>query len=172
MLNVRSRYLPALGALLALGILLPARAAAVVNYVIDDGGINAAVGVGFPGGDLMALNRFAVQPDGGSIESVQINWALIPNGTPAKILVFNDPNNDGDTSDLVLLEQIDVTTAGGGFNNNYTDYVFPTTPVNGEFYVGAMISGMSFWSLPKSSMIWAICASVVVSLNLNATTWR
>ena len=87
MLNVRSRYLPALGALLALGILLPARAAAVVNYVIDDGGINAAVGVGFPGGDLMALNRFAVQPDGGSIESVQINWALIPNGTPAKILV-------------------------------------------------------------------------------------
>ena len=56
-----------LGALVAIGVLLPERAKAVVNYVVDDGTINSAVGVGGAGGDLMALNRFTVQAGGGEV---------------------------------------------------------------------------------------------------------
>ena len=144
MLTIFQRSGALLGVLVTLGALLPERAGAVVNYVVDDGTINSAVGVGGAGGDLMALNRFTVQAGGGEVTNVQVNWAMIANNSNAKLLIFNDPTNDGNPGDLVLLNQLDVTTQdGGGFNNTYTDYLFPTTPVSGEFYVGVLVSGMS-----------------------------
>lgn len=144
MFTIKTSTFALLGALSIVAASLTERADAVVNYVIDDGSINTAVGVGGPGGDLIAINRFAVQAGGGEITNIQINWALIANNSNAKLLIFNDPTDDGDPIDLVLLNQLDVTTQdGGGFNNTYTDYVFPTTPVSGEFYVGVQVSGMS-----------------------------
>ncbi|MEM9281612.1 MAG: hypothetical protein AAGA96_07300, partial [Verrucomicrobiota bacterium] len=117
----------------------PESASAAIPYIVDDGTITHSAGVGAPGGDLIALNRFTTQTGGEEITSIQINWTLVADGTSATLLVYDDPSNDGNPDDLVLLNQVSVTTeGGGGFNNSFTDHLFPNTSVMGEFYVGAL----------------------------------
>lgn len=127
----------------------PSSALAAVSYLVDDGTITHSVGVGAPGGDLIALNRFTTQVGGEDITNIQINWTGIANGTNATLVIYDDPNDDGNPNDLVLLNQVNVTTSGGGgFNNSFTDHLFPNTSVTGEFYVGALVSGMAATDFP------------------------
>jgi hypothetical protein len=108
---------------------------------IDDGTSEDALGF-TAGGEIAWIQRFG---GGGStnLTNVQVSWGTpaFPggapgNGSPVKVLVYNDPNNDGDPSDAVLIQQINTTVA-----NVDTDIfnTIPITPVvlNGVFFVGA-----------------------------------
>jgi hypothetical protein len=122
----------------------PSPAHAAVSYLMDDGSITHSIGVGASGGDLMVLNRFDTHIGGEDITNIQINWTGIADGTAATLVIYDDPNDDGNPDDLVLLNQTAVTTAGGaGFNNSFTDHIFPNTSVMGQFYVGALVTGTS-----------------------------
>jgi hypothetical protein len=120
------------------------KANGAVDYIHDDGGRpDFNVGVGGAGGDLLVLNRFVSDPGGNGIETVSVNWTSIASNFPATIVIYDDPNNDGDLSDLVLLTEITVVTANRGNNSrNFTDYALPQTIVSGDFYVGAYIQNM------------------------------
>ena len=113
-----------------------------VNYIADDGANNVNVGVGGSGGDLLVLNRFTVQPTGDGIVEIQVNWTGIASNFPAKVAVYDDPNDDGDLSDLVLLHESDVQTNSVG-GNTYASYIIPNTFVSGDFYVGAYVENMA-----------------------------
>ena len=121
------------------------KANGAVDYIYDDGDRpDFNIGVGGAGGDLLVLNRFVSDPGGNGIETVSINWTGIATNFPATIVIYDDPNNDGDLSDLVLLTELSVVTANRGNNSrNFTDYALPQTIVAGDFYVGAYVQNMS-----------------------------
>ncbi len=117
-----------------------------VDYRYDDGSTELLVGW-MMGGDICWMHRFDEMPGCETIVDVQTIWgsAAFPgyspgNGTPAKIHVWEDPTDDGDPSDIVLIASEPVTV-----QNVDTDImnIYPLgTPVaiNGEFYVGVAIS--------------------------------
>ena len=108
----------------------------------DDGASNGAVRSGEPvTGWLQRFGEIGVDTP---VPSVQVVWggqplAGVPNGAPAQVLVFEDPNDDGDPSDAVLLDQIPVMTA----NANTDTYNVIPLPVprmiTGYFFLGAAI---------------------------------
>jgi len=128
------------------------KANGAVDYIHDDGRPNQNVGVGGSGGDLLVLNRFVSQPDGNGIEEVSINWTGIASSFPATIVVYEDPNDDGDLSDLILLTELSVVTANTGTNGvnsrTFTSYGIPNTLVSGDFYVGAYVQNMGGTDYP------------------------
>jgi hypothetical protein len=116
------------------------------DYVVDDGTAGVILGPGMcpnPGRDFIWLNQFNVEPGGQRITHVAAAWSSYsPEGTPATVLIYDDPNNDGDPTDAVL-----ITTAPAiahdafGLNPNlrFTQYEVPSTHVGdiGEsFFIG------------------------------------
>ena len=108
---------------------------------LDDGSSENMLGWG-AGGDMAWIQRFG---SGGTtnLNNVQLAFgsAAFPglspgNGSPATVLVYDDPNDDGIPNDLVLIQQIPTVVA-----NVDTDMMntIPVTPVNlnGIFFVGA-----------------------------------
>ena len=107
----------------------------------DDGSSEDALGF-TAGGEIAWIQRF-----GGvgvtQVTNVQVSWGTpaFPggapgNGSPVKVLLYDDPNDDGDPTDAVLIQQVNTTVA-----NVDTDIlnVIPVTPVamNGIFFAGA-----------------------------------
>ncbi len=112
-------------------------------------------------GDLMWLNSYQVAAGGELIKSIDLTWGAPPrplntgnsttpttNGLadwqnrayPATVLLYSDPNNDGNPNDAKLLAQADTTIA------NPNTPQFTTTPINptelkvGQtFFVGALV---------------------------------
>ena len=110
---------------------------------LDDGSSETLIG--FTGGGGLAW----IQGFGGdgstSLDDVQVAWgsAAYPgsspgNGSPATLLVYDDPDDDGDPTDAVLVEQIATWV-----QNVDTD-VFNTVPItpvvlHGRFFIGASL---------------------------------
>ena len=75
-----------------------------VVYSIDDGTAGAFVGV--TNGTLTFANGFTAVAGGEVIQSIEIAWGLVANGTSFTARLWSDPNGDGSPSDAVeLLEQ-------------------------------------------------------------------
>ena len=72
------------------------------------------------------LNCFDVIPSGDEITSVDVAWGQMSNGGPSKVLVYEDPNDDGDPTDAVLLTQVATTVANAGTNSFTTVSIPPT----------------------------------------------
>ena len=116
------------------------------DYRYDSGATDNLLGW-YSGGDMCWMHRFDEIPGGSVITSVQTIWGSAlytgynpPDGTAAQLFVWEDPTDDGDPSDIVLLTTENVVTM-----NTDTDImnIYPlTTPValSGEFYVGAVLS--------------------------------
>ena len=120
-------------------------AAALVTYSIDDGTAEDGVGEGGPyGGDVLFLNEFAVAPDGNVIASISVafgspnkaadNAALI--GLPYTVLLYSDPNGDGNPSDATLLAFADGIITTANTNTFLTTTIKPTTVTTSDFFVG------------------------------------
>ena len=122
--------------LLTLG---PAANATAQNpYTLDDGTADTFIGVGEPPFGLAALNHFIAQPQAETIVSVSIAWGQVPDNSPATILLYKDPDGDGDPNDAQLIDGALVATANGG-SNTFSTYNFsaPFTFAPGEsFFVG------------------------------------
>ena len=113
-------------------------------YMIDDGSAEDAIGLTL-GGDVIALNEFAVVPGAEAIDSVSIAWGtpVFPDpsldGLPYTVCIWSDPNGDGSPTDAVLL-----TTASGVVANQGTDTFITTniaaTIATSNFFVGFLIT--------------------------------
>lgn len=116
------------------------------DYRYDDGDTDNLLGW-YSGGDMCWMHRFDEVAGCSTITNVQTIWGSAlypgynpPDGTAAKLFVWEDPTDDGDPSDIVLLTTEDVVT-----QNTDTDImnVYPlSTPatISGEFYVGAVLT--------------------------------
>lgn len=69
------------------------------DYTIDDGTGDVNLGL-VSGGTLVWLNQFQAFAGAEHIQRVNIAWGEIDPGRIAKIMIFADPNNDGDPQDI------------------------------------------------------------------------
>jgi len=99
------------------------------------------------GGDMCWLHRFGESEGQGTIEEIHCIYgsAMYPgycpdNGTACEVYVWDDPTNDGDPSDCVLLTQ--EPTVVQNVDLDVYNIIVLSTPVyvTGEFYVGCCLS--------------------------------
>ena len=112
-----------------------------VSYAVDDGTGEQFIGAG--GGDMIWLNRFNVTTSGGTINALSVAWgSFIPDGTPTSVLLYDDPNNDGDPVDAVLVASAVVGSRNPGASTLTTVSIPPTFVGNlgDSFFVGAHIT--------------------------------
>jgi len=78
------------------------------------------------------------------VVDIQVVWGggggiNMVNGAPAEVLLFDDPNEDGDPADAVLIDQVPVLTASVD-TDGYNIVTLPIPRVlNGYFFVGAAL---------------------------------
>ncbi|MCY2958870.1 MAG: hypothetical protein NTY35_01800 [Planctomycetota bacterium] len=111
------------------------------QYALDDGLPNSGLTYGIPA-DYCWFQSFTTVGATDAITSVQVMWqpGQIPAGTTVHLCVWEDPNNDRDPADAILVR--DVTATVPNVNSyTYTNYplLAPAT-VNGGFFIGAFLT--------------------------------
>jgi hypothetical protein len=106
------------------------------SYQYDDGTAEASVRV-TGGGDICWMHSHTVLPGLDRIVSIEVAWGNIPNGSPARVFVWEDPNDDGNPTDAVLIAQQNVVVANA--NTGVFNVVALSSPptVTGKFFIGA-----------------------------------
>lgn len=115
------------------------------NLGVDDGTTEASVGL-FDDGTLIWFNALEATPDCELISEIWIVWGSFgspsspPNGSAAHVYLWEDPNDDGNPSDAVLLmaHPVEVQNSGTGAEARYN---IPITRVSGSFFLGASYDG-------------------------------
>jgi hypothetical protein len=116
---------------------------AVDEYMIDDGTGENSIGL-TAGGTIYFLNRFNVLAGFGTVTHVRVAWGqTIP--APAMVLVWDDPNNDGNPTDVTgahVLTSAAVVQDGGNTDTYFTyDVTDAGVGATGDaFYVGVCAS--------------------------------
>ncbi len=113
-------------------------------YDIDDGLSNDSIGL-VAGGELAWMTGF--NANGGSDVITEISTtfgstagATVPANQPVEIAIWDDPTNDMDPTDAVLV----FSVAGVSANENsdtFNAYAIPSVAVSGVFFIGVSING-------------------------------
>jgi len=97
------------------------------------------------GGEMVWMQKFA-GPASTSVSSIQVTWgsAAFPgagpgNGSPSKVALWDDPNDDGDPGDAVLVQLVN-TTVSSVDTDVFVTVPIPQSVVNGVFFLGAGLS--------------------------------
>jgi hypothetical protein len=115
------------------------------SYLYDDGSVESGASAGI---DLDICWIHSFDAVGGMDTIVRVSTAFgvpgfpgtsPPNGTPVRICVWEDPNEDGDPTDAVLMAEV-VDQLKQGATGVIVDYDVPPTPVVGTFFVGVILS--------------------------------
>lgn len=126
--------------LLSFPLLLGSAMGATNQYARDDGSAEAALGYGVPQ-DYCWMQWFDAVGGADTITSIQ---AYIPSttpvGTPITFCVWNDPSNDGNPIDAMLVSMTTTTVQQGGPNVFMHYPLLQAAPVTGRFFVGAYLT--------------------------------
>lgn len=114
-------------------LLSPVKAATI--YQIDDGVGEESIGVTTPGIAWAWMNNFTASGGQDQITSVSIVWGQVSDGLAALVKIWDDPNNDGNPSDRVLLNTLDVIISNAN-TDIFNLYDIADTLVSGSFFVG------------------------------------
>jgi len=116
------------------------------DFFYDDGTTESILGLN-DGGDLCWIHRFETAPGGETIFNVQTVFGCMaypgispPNGTPCTIFVWDDPTDDGDPSDCVLVASEDSQAQNVDTDFMNTIELSVPVTVTGEFYVGCVMT--------------------------------
>lgn len=125
--------------------LLTSHAAAQVVYALDDGTGSVNIGPTFPA-EFMWGNVFDASPAGQLINTISVAYGSLPTSpaTPVRLYLFEDPTDDLDPRDAVLV----ATTTGLSDQprtNVFINYPITPTIVRGTFFVAAscQVDGVS-----------------------------
>ena len=96
------------------GNALPDECDAIPLYQYDDEDCPGFFGdLLTPLSDLIWLNQFRVRPGGQMVTHIVLpTSAYVPEGAPVTLLLYSDPNHDGDPSDARLLRAVDSVRIG------------------------------------------------------------
>jgi hypothetical protein len=115
------------------------------EYAYDDGSSESIFGWAV-GGEMCWMHVFETIPSNNVIETIRVVWGspawpgLSPgNGTPSTVYIWNDPNDDGDPSDGVLLDSAS-TTVQNVDTDLFNDIPIGPVTVNGLFIVGCNLA--------------------------------
>lgn len=130
----------------AIPFVLRSLAEAGNQYVRDDGTPEASIGYGLPQ-DYGWMQWFDAVGGADTITSIQAFIpASTPAGTPITFCVWDDPQDDGDPTDGILVSS---TTTGVQYAgpNVFVNYpLLQAAPVVGRFFVGAYLTEDGFMS--------------------------
>ncbi len=111
-------------------------------YTIEDG--QADVGIGSASGpvDRIWLNHLVVRPGEELIAAIGIVWWGLSAGVPTALMIYQDPTNDGDPADAVLMRFIEVQSVATGPQEFF---IVPIDPVGvgsagDSYFVGAYLT--------------------------------
>ncbi|MCP3919272.1 MAG: hypothetical protein GY711_27345 [bacterium] len=119
------------------------------TYSYDNGSTENALslGINFIPGEIAMLHGFAASGGSDVLTQMQVGvgTALAPvgvhDGRPLTLAVWDDPNDDFDPSDAVLLHQSTVTVTQSNTDLKVS-YPLPNVPVTGNFFVGVVMQDM------------------------------
>lgn len=120
------------------------------DYVHDNGVANLIWVGNNSDFDCVVLQHFTVQPGGEIINGISVFWSVL-NPRPATLLLYRDPNNDGDPNDGELLWQQDLISATQ--NDGYVAYPVDDVFVGNDgqtFFVAVMSTG-NFFPAPEGA---------------------
>ena len=92
-----------------------------VIYALDDGSFEEQNGSNFSGlKSMIGLHRYTVKQNANLITSIQVAWpgAGLVNSDPSKVVLWSDPNLDGNPTDAQVLTSVDTTIQLGGTGKN------------------------------------------------------
>ena len=120
-------------------------------YTLDDGSSENAIGL-TNGGDVMWMNAFDAVDGAETIRSIYVTWGQagetgISAGHPTRVFVYEDPNDDGDPSDAVLLTEAQ-TTVQNPHTDTFTMVPIPATEVDGVFFIAALYQNHAAGAFP------------------------
>jgi hypothetical protein len=143
---------------------------AQVTYQHDDGSAESTFGAGATT-TLMLLNRFQEQPGGDTVSQLGGVWGSAVDGVPVTLFLYDDPDNDGDPSNAVLLASTDAS--GGSFGEAFFVPIQPTV-ISGIFFVAIRFSNAGGLGLDEGSAgagrTWATFAQNNNPLDVNDLT--
>ena len=121
------------------------------TYQVDDGSSENALGL-TNGGDIMWLNAFQVAEGAGVITEISTVWGSsrgggLPTNKPVRLLLYEDPDDDGNPSDAVLLRQVD-TQVQNPHTDQFTTESIPETSVEGTFFIAALYQEQDAGTFP------------------------
>lgn len=172
----------ALTSCLSFSLLASARA---VTYSIDGGTAIGAAGDTAPSWSAAALNHFTVVAGGQNINSVSVMFGAagfatnLAGGEPFSVVIWNDPNGDGNPADATVLSSAAGTITT--FNDSVTFQTTPIPPVGlsvgQSFFAGVYFQsvnnqsplGVTLTGTPTESWV-AYNAATPVNLNSLATS--
>ena len=110
---------------------------------LDDGTSEDSVGIDAAGFGVLWMNKFGSAGESNVITTVSATYGnsafpgfCPPNGTPTLAGIWNDPTNDGDPSDAVLLATAPSTVQNGDLDI-FNDITFsPPVVTSGVYFVG------------------------------------
>ena len=122
-------------------------------YLLDDGSAEFRSNVGSR--DIIQLNHYIVQPGAETIGAISLVWPEnLPADLPATLLLYDDPDNDGDPTDGQLLRLIPILTTSTPEEDRLRVVPIPRTFVGnpGEsFFVGAHVAYNDGWEVTADS---------------------
>ena len=116
---------------------------------VDDGTANLAAGsFDATGGANLWLQRFGSIGQSTVVTAISTAWSspIVPpaqrpaEGSPVQVAIWDDPNDDGNPLDGVLLQIVQGTLVGSGTGAFQTFALDPAVSVSGFFFVGAGVS--------------------------------
>ncbi len=108
------------------------------DYQLDDGTAEASIGTGTVVA-VMWLTQYNVVAGLEVITDVNVGWGAVPNGTNGTVVLYSDPNGDGDPADGALLASLAVVVSDAG-TSVVNKYNTPDTLIGAagtSFFVGA-----------------------------------
>jgi hypothetical protein len=106
-----------------------------------------AIAAAVPGNEVCWMTRYGMPGDNTSVSAIEAMWggafnlanSAITDGTATRVMLWDDPNDDGNPNDLVLVEEV-ATVVVGHDTDTYT--AVPLTSahtVAGTYFVGCSI---------------------------------
>ena len=106
-------------------------------YVWDDGTHENSVGL-TAGGDMMWMNYFTAMPGCEMIHTISLAWGLLnQDGGLCRVMLYDDPTDDGDPSDAVYLSEATTYVVNNDLDI-FTSVSITPTLVTGGFFVAAL----------------------------------
>lgn len=138
--------------------------------ILDDGTTENSVGTGNTSHDILWIHSLGQVGQTTEVNSVSTAWGTPlfgggnapPAGSPARVGIWSDPDNNGDPTDAVLLMEVNTTIANPDTDIFQTVNLGIGVVVTDKYFIGASCTGGTFQapldqsSGPGAGAVWIV----------------
>jgi hypothetical protein len=127
----------------------------VLRCGLDDGSTETTAGYA-PSGGIVWMQRFGTPGEVSTVHSISTAFGSllnpgfsVPNGTAAKIAIWDDPDDDGDPSNALLLAQKDIVVSAVDTDELVANRLDLPISVGGYYFIGVGVAnGLNQYPAP------------------------